>query len=51
MMDTREGEDITLKCRFSEQRNTNEFSYYWAHIGAKYDNVAIGQNPLASNYR
>lgn len=51
MMDTREGENISLKCRFSEQHNTNEFSYYWAHIGTKYDNVAIGPNPLASNYR
>lgn len=51
-MDTREGEIISLKCRFNEQHLTNEFSYYWARIsGTKYENVAIGAVPLASNYR
>lgn len=52
LMDTREGEDLTLKCRFSEQPSTGEFSYYWARVsGTKYENVAIGSIPLNSNYR
>lgn len=52
LMDTREGENILLKCRFSEQLESNDFSYYWARIsGAKYENVAIGKVPLSSNYR
>lgn len=51
-MDKREGEDISLKCRFNEQHHANEFSYYWARIsGTKYENVAIGPVALASNYR
>lgn len=52
LMDTREGEDLTLKCRFNEQPIANEFSYYWARVsGTKYENVAIGQIQLNSNYR
>lgn len=52
LMDKREGEDITLKCRFNEQHQASEFSYYWARIsGTKYENVAIGHVALASNYR
>lgn len=52
LIDTREGEILSLKCRFNEQHLTNEFSYYWARIsGTKYENVAIGAVPLASNYR
>lgn len=51
-MDTREGENIALKCRFNEQHITSEFSYYWARIsGTKYENVAIGKTPLSTNYR
>lgn len=52
LMDTREGENITLKCRFNEQQLSTEFSYYWARIsGTSYENVAIGGVPLSSNYR
>lgn len=52
LMDTREGENIILKCRFNEPQMTNEFSYYWARIsGTKYENVAIGGTPLSTNYR
>lgn len=52
LIDKREGEDISLKCRFNEQPQTNDFSFYWARIsGTKYENVAIGNVPLASNYR
>ncbi|XP_055680977.1 hemicentin-2-like isoform X1 [Lutzomyia longipalpis] len=52
-LDTREGEDVTLKCRFNEQHSTNEFSYYWARwtVGNKYENVAIGNIQLNTNYR
>lgn len=51
-MDTREGEDLTLKCRFSEQHLPNDFSYYWARVsGTNYENVAIGQVQLSQNYR
>lgn len=51
-MDTREGENINLKCRFNEQHGSNKFSYYWARIsGTKYESVAIGNVPLDSNYR
>lgn len=52
-MDTREGENIQLKCRFSEQHQMGkEFLYYWARFsGTKYENVAIGADPLSSNYR
>lgn len=52
LMDAREGENILLKCRFSPQHSTDEFSYYWARgSGINFDNVAIGGVPLASNYR
>lgn len=52
LIDKREGEDISLKCRFNEQPQTTDFSFYWARIsGTKYENVAIGNVPLASNYR
>lgn len=51
-MDTREGEDLTLKCRFNEQSISSEFTYYWArNSGTKYENVAIGNIQLSSNYR
>lgn len=52
-MDTREGENISLKCRFTEQHQVGkEFLYYWARIsGSKYENVAIGADSLSSNYR
>lgn len=52
LIDTRESEDLTLKCRFSEQHSTKEFSYYWARsAGANFENVAIGNIQLNTNYR
>lgn len=52
LMDAREGENISLKCRFNSQHSTDEFSYYWArNSGTNFENVAIGGVPLASNYR
>lgn len=52
LMDSREGENILLKCRFNPQHSTDEFSYYWArNSGTNFENVAISGVPLASNYR
>lgn len=52
LLDTREGEDLTLKCRFNGQHAVNEFSYYWARsAGANFENVAIGKIQLNTNYR
>ncbi|XP_062545555.1 hemicentin-1-like isoform X2 [Armigeres subalbatus] len=52
-MDTREGETLTLKCRFSEQQPSNDFTYYWARwtTANKFDNVAINNVQLNTNYR
>lgn len=51
-LDTREGADLTLRCRFNENfGNEKEFAYYWARYLLKYDNVAVGAVPLNSNYR
>lgn len=51
-VDTREGENLTLKCRFNQQRQVaNEFLYYWARsLGASFENVAIGNIQLNTNY-
>ncbi|XP_049534974.1 hemicentin-1-like [Anopheles darlingi] len=50
--DTREGETVTLKCRFSAESVSNRFSYYWARsAGNKFDNVAINGVQLNMNYR
>lgn len=52
LLDTREGEDLTLRCRFNGQHAVNEFSYYWARSdGANFENVAIGNVQLNTNYR
>lgn len=51
LIDTREGEDLTLKCRFSVQETSN-FSFYWARsAGANFENVAIGDIKLNTNYK
>lgn len=51
LIDTREGEDLTLKCRFNEQETSN-FSYYWARsTGSTFENVAIGNIKLNANYK
>lgn len=51
-VDTREGENLTLKCRFNQQRQSaNEFLYYWARsMGSSFENVAIGNIQLNTNY-
>ncbi|XP_055919081.1 nephrin-like isoform X1 [Eupeodes corollae] len=53
-LDTREGADLTLKCRFTEHYESNNFSFYWARWTAnpvQFDNVAISDVPLNSQYR
>ncbi|XP_055597992.1 hemicentin-1-like isoform X2 [Uranotaenia lowii] len=51
-LDTREGETLTLKCRFSEQQSSSDFTYYWARWSThKFDNVAINNVQLNTNYR
>lgn len=51
-MDTREGEDVTLKCRFNEHYSDREYSYYWARQSLnKYDNVAIKADTFNQNYK
>ncbi|XP_049534631.1 hemicentin-1-like [Anopheles darlingi] len=51
-MDTREGEDVTLKCRFNEHFSDREYSYYWAQQSPnKYDNVAIKSDTFNPNYK
>ncbi|XP_041775008.1 hemicentin-1-like [Anopheles merus] len=51
-MDTREGEDVILKCRFNEHYSDREYSYYWAQQSPnKYDNVAIKGDTFNPNYK
>lgn len=50
--DTREGEDVTLECRFPPQSSRDTLTYYWAKKNKHtHDNVAIGDVPLDTNYR
>jgi echinoid len=52
-LDSREGENVVLKCRFNEQQSFKEFSYYWARWtnAAKFENVAISGIQLNTGYR
>ncbi|XP_077286250.1 hemicentin protein echinoid isoform X2 [Arctopsyche grandis] len=49
--DTREGEDVTLECRFNPPAASESLTYYWVRNNPTHDNVAIGAIPLASNYK
>ncbi|CAH0770951.1 unnamed protein product [Bemisia tabaci] len=52
MKDTREGEDVTLECRFPPQLKSQNPSFYWLRVNRHtHDNVAIEQTPLDNNYR
>lgn len=54
MTDTREGEDISLKCRFNGQLSSTvtETQYYWLRTNKhNQDNVAIKATPLEGNYK
>ncbi|KAH8412239.1 hypothetical protein KR009_000753, partial [Drosophila setifemur] len=53
-MDTREGVDLVLKCRFTEHYDSTDFTFYWARwtcCPTMFENVAIGEVQLNSNYR
>lgn len=50
--DTREGEDVTLSCRFDPAHALQNPTYFWLRVNTrKHDNVAINEAPLDSNYR
>uniref|UniRef100_A0A1A9UGS3 Uncharacterized protein n=1 Tax=Glossina austeni TaxID=7395 RepID=A0A1A9UGS3_GLOAU len=52
-LDTRENTDLTLKCRFTEQYDADDFTFYWARWTAnpaQFENVAIGEVQLNSGY-
>ncbi|GLH07354.1 Down syndrome cell adhesion molecule-like protein Dscam2 [Gryllus bimaculatus] len=51
--DTREGEDVTLKCRFPPQVGALAPTFFWVRNNKhnQHDNVAIQQNPLDAYYR
>lgn len=54
MTDTKEGEDISLKCRFNGQLPSTvaETQYYWLRTNKhNQDNVAIKATPLEGNYK
>ncbi|KAH8328413.1 hypothetical protein KR067_009026, partial [Drosophila pandora] len=53
-LDTREGVDLVLKCRFTEHYDSSDFTFYWARwtcCPTLFENVAIGDVQLNSNYR
>lgn len=53
-IDTRENADLTLKCRFNDKYEANDFSFFWTRWTAnpaQFDNVAIGEVQLSSGYR
>ncbi|XP_054083194.1 neural cell adhesion molecule 1-B [Zeugodacus cucurbitae] len=53
-LDTREGVDLVLKCRFTEHYDAKDFSFYWARWNCcptQFENVAIGDVQLNMNYR
>jgi len=53
-IDTRENADLTLKCRFNDKYESNDFSFFWTRWTAnpaQFDNVAIGDVQLSSGYR
>lgn len=51
--DAREGDNVTLKCRFAITAKGRESPvHYWAKSTANtHDNVAINDSPLGPNYK
>lgn len=50
--DAREGEDVTLRCRFPPPGAAEPLTYYWVRTTQNmHDNVAIGDIPLQTNYK
>ena len=51
-IDTRDGEDLILQCRFSPDFSEQGFIYYWARsAGSRFENVAVDKNSLSSTYK
>lgn len=53
LLDTKEGDDLNLRCRFTEKYSSKEFVLSWYKYTAfkPYDNVAYNDDPLNTNYR
>lgn len=50
--DTREGEDVSLECRFAPPIAGKNPKYFWLRTNKRnHDNVAVQDTPLESNYR
>ncbi|XP_072939303.1 B-cell receptor CD22 [Epargyreus clarus] len=51
--DAREGDDVTMQCRFALEPTAGEsLTYYWVRSTTSgHDNVAIGNIPLETNYQ
>jgi hypothetical protein len=50
-IDTREGEEVSLPCRFNADYSDRGFIYYWAALSSKFENVAFGDSILNSAYK
>ncbi len=51
-IDTRDGEDLILQCRFSPDYSNKDFIYYWARSSQqKFENVAVDEKSLSSTYK
>lgn len=51
-MDTHEGEDVTLECRFQPPPPGQTPTYFWLRtIRGRHDNVAVQQTPLELRYK
>lgn len=53
LLDTKEGDDLTLRCRFTEKYSSKEFVLSWNRYTSyrPYDNVAYNDDALNTNYR
>lgn len=50
-IDTRDGEDLMLQCRFSPDYSNRGFIYYWARSSPRFENVAVDEKSLSSTYK
>lgn len=50
--DAREGEDVTLECRFSPEITNSKTTFYWLRTNKlNQDNAAIGPTSLDPGYK
>jgi hypothetical protein len=50
-IDTRDGEEVTLQCRFNPDYSNRGFIYYWARSSHRFENVAVDEKSLSSTYK